>query len=83
MNILIKLHVLGKVPKTWTDEKGVVHSMDMLNYQQDNGQIVGQLRVPEEVATAVEVGKEYILEASYGVGKNGGYIRVLGIHSPK
>ncbi len=83
MNILIKFIVLGKVDKTWTDEKGEVHNYKMLNYQQDNGQIVGQLRVPEEVANSVEAGKEYILEANYGVGKNGGYIRVLGIHSPK
>ena len=83
MNILISLFVLGKVVRTWTDEKGVEHNIDMLNYQQNNGQLVGQLRVPEEIAKVVEVGKEYILEASYGVGKNGGYIRVLGIHSPK
>jgi hypothetical protein len=83
MNILIKVFVLGKVVKTWTDSNGVEHMLFMLNYQQDNGQLVGQLRVPEEVANSVEAGKEYFLEANYGVGKNGGYIRVIGIHSPK
>ena len=83
MNILIKLHVLGIVSKPWTDEKGVEHTSYMLNYQQDNGMLVGQLRVPENIVNSVEVGKEYILEGSYGTGKNGGYIRVTGIHSAK
>lgn len=82
MNSLIftvKVTIIGKLINKWSDKEGNEHSSPILNYQQNNGQHIGQLRVAEELFAQVEAGKEYLFDGEYGVGKNGGYIRVTGI----
>ena len=80
MHVYIKVTVLGKIIIPWTKD-GKEYKSYALNEQQNGGQIVGQIRVPEEIYNTVEVGKEYILEGIYGTGKNGGYIRITEICS--
>ena len=79
INFIVKATIIGKVINKWTDKEGTEHSSSILNYQQNNGQHIGQLRVAEELFAQVEIGKEYFFDGEYGVGKNGGYIRVTGI----
>ena len=62
MKVLIEITVLGKVQTTW-EKDGKAFVIPKVNYSQDDGQIVGQLKVPEEVYNSVEVAKKYILEA--------------------
>ena len=82
MNILIKLTIIGKLTRTYTKDN-VERISYLLNYQQDNGEIVGQLSVSEEIFNTVEAGKEYILEGNYKEGKFGNYVRVTGIYNNK
>ena len=79
MKVSIEIIVLGKVQSTW-EKDGKILEIPKLNYSQDDGQIVGQLKVPAEVYNSVEVAKKYVLEATYGVGKNGGYLTVIGLN---
>ena len=79
MKAFIEITVLGKVQSTW-EKEGKVYVIPKINYSQEDGQIVGQLKVPEEVYNSVEVAKKYILEETYGVGKNGGYLSVTGLN---
>ena len=79
MYIHTKLTVIGKVIIHWTKD-GKEYDSHAINYHQNDGQTVGQLRVAEEIYNAVEAGKDYVLEGTYGVSKNGGgYIRITAI----
>lgn len=81
MIILVNLLVIGLVTGNWTDKEGVEHKIYTVNYSQNAGQQVGQLRVPEDVFKLLTVNKEYILEGVYTSGKNGNYLRITGIYN--
>jgi len=77
------ISILGKVEKPWTDTSGAEHISYSLNIMQENGQIIDTLRVSKDQYNTVEAGKSYLFHAEYGVGKNGGYLRVLGFSAEK
>lgn len=81
MSVLLNLLVIGLVPGSWKDKEGTVHQMYTVNYSQNGGQIVGQIRVPEEVYKSLTVNKEYILEGLYTSGRNGNFLRVICVHN--
>ena len=75
--------VLGKVQKPWKDSEGNERISYSVNIMQDNGTIIDTLRLTKEQYEAIEPNKPYTLEAEYGTGKNGGYLRIFGIQPAK
>ncbi|MBQ9699176.1 MAG: hypothetical protein IJV71_00995 [Lachnospiraceae bacterium] len=82
MIIQIKITVVGKVTDTWKGDDGTERPSYKVNYIQDNGIIIGQLKVSEEIYNSIEAGKEYSLSGTYNIGKNGGYVCITGISNP-
>jgi hypothetical protein len=79
MRISANVTILGKIQKPWIDNTGVERTSYSANIMQNNGEIVDTLRLSQEQYNSIEVKKEYILQADYGTGKNGGYLRLIDI----
>ena len=83
MRVTALVQVLGKVQKPWKDSEGNERISYSANIMQDNGTIIYTIRLSKEQFECVEANKPYTLEADFGTGKNGGYMRIAGIHPAK
>lgn len=77
MRINANVLVLGKIQTPWTDSNGTVRTSYGANIVQENGEIVDKLRISLEQYNSIEPNKAYTLTGDYGIGKNGGYLRIL------
>lgn len=83
MRVTALVQVLGKVQKPWKDSEGNERISYSANIMQDNGTIIDTIRLSKEQFECVEANKPYTLEADFGTGKNGGYMRIAGIQPAK
>ena len=83
MKVTALVQVLGKVQKPWKDANGNERLSYSANIMQDNGTIIDTIRLSKEQFECVEANKPYTLEADFGTGKNGGYMRIAGIQPAK
>lgn len=83
MRLSAKVHVLAKVQKPWTDSNGVEHISHTINIMQNNGEVIDTLRVSPNYYDQIEANKPYTIIADYGIGKNGGYLKVIEIFTEK
>ena len=83
MKVTALVQVLGKVQKPWKDSEGNERISYSANIMQDNGTIIDTIRLSKEQFECVEANKPYTLEADFGTGKNGGYMRIAVIHPAK
>ncbi len=83
MKVTALVQVLGKVQKPWKDSEGNERISYSANIMQDNGTIIDTIRLSKEQFECVEANKPYTLEADFGTGKNGGYMRIAGIQPAK
>ncbi|MSS36922.1 hypothetical protein [Clostridium porci] len=83
MQVTAKVLLLGKVQKLWKDANGNSHTAFVGNIVQNNGEIIDTLRLTQEQYNMLEVNQSYIVNADFGVGKNGGYLRVVDITPSK
>ena len=49
------------------------------HYVQDNGKVIGQHLVSEDIYNSIEAGKEYTFDGNFGQGKYGAYLRITNI----
>ena len=75
MNIKCTLTIVGKVEDT--SKNG--NKNYFINYLQDNGKVIGQHLISEDIYNSVEAGKEYTFDGNYGQGKYGAYLRITNI----
>ena len=75
MNIKVTLSIVGKVEDT--SKNG--NKNYFINYLQDNGKVIGQHLVSEDVYNSIEAGKEYTFDGNFGQGKYGAYLRITNI----
>lgn len=75
MNIKCTLHIVGKVEDT--SKSG--NKNYFINYVQDNGKVIGQHLVSEDIYNSIEAGKEYTFDGNFGQGKYGAYLRITNI----
>lgn len=78
-----EIFILAKVERPWTDENGVSRTSFAINISQLDGQIIETLRLTQAQFQFVEAKKNYVITADYGVGKNGGYLRLVDISPTK
>lgn len=72
--------LLGKVQKPWTDSTGSTRTSYFANVVQNNGEIIDTLRLTQDQYNTLEVNQTYSVDADFGIGKNGGYLRILDIY---
>ena len=82
MRVTALVQVLGKIQKPWEDSEGNERISYSANIMQDNGTIIDTIRLSKEQFECVK-DKPYTLEVDFGTGKNGGYLRIAGIHPAK
>lgn len=83
MKVTALVQILGKVQKPWKDSDGNERISYSVNIMQDNGTIIDIIRLSKEQFECVEANKPYTLEADFGTGKNGAYLRITDIHPAK
>ena len=83
MKVTALVQVLGKVQKPWKDSDGNERISYSVNIMQDNGTIIDIIRLSKEQFECVEANNSYTLEADFGTGKNGAYLRITDIHPAK
>lgn len=83
MRVQAVVTLIGKVTKTWKDEKGIEHVSHSGNISQNEGEIIDRIRLTQEQYNALIAGKLYAVTADYGIGKNGGYLRIVDIQEKK
>lgn len=74
------VQILGKVQKPWTDSTGNIRTSYSANIVQNNGEIIDTLRLTQDQYNTLEVNQTYSVNADFGIGKNGGYLRILDIY---
>lgn len=79
MRVTANVYVLAKVQKPWTDSSGAERTSYSANISQNNGEIIDTIRLSVEQYNGIEPNKLYTIMADYGVGKNGGYLRLADI----
>lgn len=75
MNITCILTIVGKVEDTSKNGNKNYY----LNYTQNNGKVIGQQNVPEDIYNSVDVGKDYTFDGNFGQGKYGAYLRLTNV----
>lgn len=83
MRITAQVNILAKVAKPWKDKEGNERVSYSANFMQENGQIIDSVRLTQEQYNVVVAGKPYTITDDYGVGTNGGYLRVINISENK
>lgn len=83
MRLTAKVHVLAKVQKPWTDSNGVERLSYSINIMQNNGEVIDTLRLSQEQYNLIEANKSYIVNAEYGSGRNGAFLRVVDVLAEK
>lgn len=83
MNVEFSVYVLGKLIKHWTGSDGKEYFSYTVNIAQNDGEIIDTLRLSKEQYEMIEVKRPYLVNATYGVGKNGGYLRLISIQPEK
>lgn len=83
MRVTALVLLLGKVQKTWKDADGNPHITFAGNIVQNDGEIIDTLRLTKEQYDSLAVNQFYNINADFGVGKNGGYLRVVDITPSK
>lgn len=83
MRINAKVYVLAKLAKPWIDSNGHQQTSYSVNISQNDGEIIDTLRIPEACFALVQPNSYCEIVADYGIGKNGGYLRVLNISEAK
>lgn len=83
MRLSAQVTILAKVAKPWKDKEGNERVSYSANFMQDNGQIIDSVRLTQEQYNVVVAGKNHTITADYGVGTNGGYLRVINISENK
>lgn len=83
MRLMGNVMILGKVQKPWTDSNGNTRTSYSANIVQNNGEIIDTLRLTQEQYNTIEVNQTYTVNADFGIGKNGGYLRILDIYAKK
>ena len=83
MKVSATVYVLAKIQKPWTAQDGSSHISYSANIMQDNGEIISTIKLTQEQYDAIEASKNYTVSAIYGIGKNGGYLKLVGISQVK
>lgn len=83
MRIKSNVTLLGKVAKLWKDKEGNERVSYSANIMQENGEIIDTIRLTQEQYNPLLAGKAYTITADYGVGSNGGYLRIVDITETK
>ena len=83
MKVTAMVHILAKLAKPWKDSEGKEHTSYSANIMQDGGTIIDTLRLTQEQFEGIEANKPYTIEADFGTGKNGAYLRILKIYTTK
>lgn len=83
MRLSAHVTILAKVAKPWKDKDGNERISYSANFMQDNGQIIDSVRLTQEQYNVVVAGKPHTITADYGVGSNGGYLRIVNISEDK
>lgn len=80
ISFLMPVTILAKLaPSSWTDKSGNSRISYPVNYQQDSGNIVGRITVPEAVYNQLDVGGEYFLEGTFVSGTGKTYPRITNL----
>lgn len=83
MRVTAHVFILAKVQKPWVDSNGTERTSYSANITQSNGEIIDTIRLSIEQFNDIEPNKAYTITANYGIGKNGGYLRLLDITPAK
>lgn len=83
MRVKANITLLGKVTKPWKDREGIDRVSYSANVMQENGEIIDTIRLTQEQYNPLLAGKAYTITADYGVGSNGGYLRIVDITETK
>ncbi len=75
MNIKCTLSIVGKVE----DISKNGNKNFFINYVQDNGKVIGQHLISEDIYNSVEAGKEYTFDGNFVQGKYGAYLKLTKI----
>ena len=81
MRVTALVQVLGKVQKPWKDSEGNERISYSANIMQEKGTIIDTIRLSKEQFECVDAIQPYTLEADFGSGKNGGYMRIAGFEA--
>lgn len=83
MRVHASVTLIGKVAKPWKDSEGVERVSYSCHIMQNEGEIVETIRITQAQYNVLIAGKPYLITADYGVGKNGGYLRIVNIEETK
>lgn len=83
MRLEAYVQILAKMKKSWKDSQGVEHLSHTANVMQEQGEIIDTIRLTVEQFDMIEANKNYVVTADYGIGKNGGYLRLVSINPEK
>lgn len=83
MRLSAQVTILAKVTKPWKDKEGNERVSYSANIMQNNGEIIDSVRLTQEQYNTVVAGKPHTITADYGVGSNGGYLRIVNISENK
>lgn len=83
MKVTANITVLAKIQRPWTDSTGTERTSYSANIMQNNGEIIDTLRLSLEQYNTIEANKQYLVNAEYGTGKNGAYLRLIDINPLK
>ena len=75
MKVKATFQVLAKYIVPWNKD-GVEHKLYYANIMQNSGVDIDKIRLTAEQYNLVEAGKIYTMNADYGTGKNGAYLRI-------
>lgn len=76
---LINAHILGIAELSFLNKDGELQKYFKANIMQDAGNSIAELRIPKEIASQLERGKEYTLCAEYSETKFGNTLKITGV----
>lgn len=83
MRVTAHVFILARLQRPWTDSAGMEKMAYSANVSQLNGEVIDTIRLTKEQYDSVEANKSYLVTADYGIGKNGGYLRLVSIQPDK
>lgn len=83
MYLSANLTVIGKVVSAYTDASGNPKNAYSLNIIQEQGRVIGSVRVSADQFQSVEENQNYVFKFSSGTGRNGLYLKLLEIQNAK